>query len=254
MSQETLLIVVIGFLAGMIPAMLLVGFFGGRQVERQRKELQLRYERQVTALRATLHRLMQRIDMLTGERNRLKRANKGLRDVLSEQHIIAGKSGVELERSQADLADLRQQVDNLTNKNLRYEGRLEEARIHQDRMSAQFKQSVAQFSEAERLRRHLLFATNQLRQTQTPDSGKQLPAVANTTGISPEELDVSVIQSIEPLYIERLHESGIHTIADLAEQTPARVAHFAGLSGAEESKEWIARAKAMMNVPPRASA
>ncbi len=257
---EPLLIVVVGFLAGMIPAMLLVGFFGGRQLEKQRKEIQLKYERQVKALRATLRRLMQRIDALSDERNQLKRTNKGLRDVVLEQRQASDNFGAELEKSQSELKELRQQVDALTKTNLRYEGRLEEAQINQERMSAQFQQTVAQFTEAERLRRNLLFATNQLRRNQAPEKNlRSSPGMksldeAGISGKAPKDLDVSVIRAIEPLYLERLHESGIHTIADLAIQTPARIAHFAGLSDPEQSKEWIAEAKALMNEPPRASA
>lgn len=246
---EILLIVLVGFLAGMIPAMLLAGFLSGRQVERQRKELQLRYERQVIALRATLSRLMQRIDVLTGERNKLNRANKGLREVIREQYHATDEYGAELEQSQTELTVLRQKVDALTKKNLRYEGRLEEAELFQDRMSAQFQQTVAQFTEAERLRRNLLFAAKQLRQNHALETNPK-----SSVKVLSRELDISVIQSIEPLYVERLHESGIHTLDDLANQTPARVAHFAGLSDPDESKEWIAKAKALMNAPPRASA
>lgn len=258
--EKALLIVVVGFLAGMIPAMLLVGYFGGRQVERQRKEIQLKYERQVTALRATLRRLGQRLDALTGERNRLKRANKGLREAMREQRLFADQTGVELEHSQAELAELRQQVNDLSEKSLRYEGRLEQAQIHQERMSAQFKETVTQFTEADRLRRNLLFATNQLRLSQNPNTAqsaeteKRSSTVRSVAHIVPEELDVSIIQVIEPLYLERLHESGIHTVADLAEQTPARITHFAGLKDEEESKKWIAQARALMNVPPHTSA
>jgi predicted flap endonuclease-1-like 5' DNA nuclease len=155
---------------------------------------------------------------------------------------------------------MQKQLDELTSQKLRYEGRLEEARINQNRMSAQFKQTVDQFTEAERLRRHLLFATNQLRQTRMPPvtvmpgANEQAQARIKKTGTPPGQLDVAVIQAIEPLYVERLHESGIHTVADLAGQTPARVAHFAGLADPDESKEWIAQAKAMINTSPRASA
>ena len=257
---EELLIIVIGFLAGMIPAMLFVGFIGGRQVEKHRRELQLKYDRQITALRATLRRLMQRIDTLTGERNKLIKENKGLHDVLTEHRQIANSTETEFEKSRADLIELKQQVEKLTNTTLRYEGRLEESRINQDRMSAQLQQTISEFSEAERLRRHLLFATKQLRQTRTPaatvnpEQSKNPIIAAQSSVKSPNEMDISIIQVIEPLYVKRLHESGIHTVSDLAGQTPARVAHFAGLANPDDSKEWIAQAIAMINRSPHTSA
>jgi predicted flap endonuclease-1-like 5' DNA nuclease len=241
----------VGFLIGMVPAMLLVGFFGGRHVEKQRKELKLQYDRQIVALRATIQRLMQRIDLLGGERAQLKRSNKNFREALREQRRL-------MDDTKAELMQSKEQMEKLAAENLRHEGRLEEARIQQDHMEAQFAQIVSQFTEADRLRQHLLFATNQLRsahasnqaigpapEKQTSNTQDQEPY-----GSSTAELDVAVIEGLEPLYVERLHDSGIHTIADLAGQTPARVAHFAGLSSWDESTRWIAEAKALLATPP----
>lgn len=256
MRLEIILVIIVGFLAGMIPAMLIVGFWGGRQSEKQRKDLKLKYEQQVVALRATLRRLMQRIEKLTGERNQLKTANQGLRDAFRKQHQTVNEVNVELEQQQKNLSQLKKEVTDLNNKNLQYEGRLQEAHNNQERMAAQFNQTVAEFSEVERLRKHLLFATNQLRQVKggedlTPqDKLQEFGKISH----SPAELDVAVIQTIEPLYIERLHESGIHTIADLAHQTPERVAHFVGIEDPDDSKKWIAQAKAMMDQPNQPAA
>lgn len=241
-NVQILLILVVGFLAGMIPAMLLIGFLGGRQVEKHRKELKLQYDRQIVALRATIKRLMQRIDLLNDERVQLKRSNRGLRDALREQHQYTDETS-------AELMQLKQRLRETSAENRRYEGRLEQSRIQQERMEARFSQTVAQFTEAERLRKHLLFATEQLRAART--AGGQLQAAVPA---APAELDVAVIEGIEPLYVERLHDSGIHTIADLARQTPARVAHFAGLPSWDESTQWIAAANALLTIPSSGAA
>ncbi len=239
--------IAVGFLAGMIPAMLLIGFFGGRQVEKQRKELKLQYERQVTALRATIRRLMQRIDLLNGEHTDLKRSNRGLREALQDQHRSTDETS-------AELIQMKDKVEKLTAENLLHEGRLEEAHIQQERQEARFSQTVSQFTEADRLRRHLLFATNQLRTAQA--SSQEIDSIPAARPSSTEyqetfyssttQLDVGIIESMEPLYVERLHDSGIHTIADLAKQTPARVAHFAGLPSWDESTQWIGEAKDLL--------
>jgi septal ring factor EnvC (AmiA/AmiB activator) len=240
------LILAVGFLAGMIPAMLVIGFFGGRQVEKQRKDLKLQYDRQITQLRATIRRLMQRIDMLSGERSQLKRSNKNLREALREQHNYTDETS-------AELMQLRGELEKVSAENLRHEGRLEQAQLQQERMEVQVSQTVAQFTEADRLRRHLLFATDQLR---TANASRQAsdPQAQDVAEISAAELDVAVLDSIEPVYVERLHDSGIHTISDLVRQTPARVAHFAGLSSWDESTQWIAEANALLTTPPLSSA
>ena len=64
--------------------------------------------------------------------------------------------------------------------------------------------------------------------------------------VTAAQLDVGVIEGMEPVYVERLHESGIYTVADLARQTPARVAHFAGLPSWDDSAAWIAEAKLIL--------
>jgi hypothetical protein len=219
--------------------MLLIGYFGGRQLEKQRKELKLQYDRQITALRSTIKRLMQRIDLLSDERTKLKRSNRSLREVLRDQHRYTDETS-------AELIKMRDELDRASAESLRHEGRLEQARLQQEQMETQFSQTVAQFTEAERLRRHLLFATNQLRsEKESKQSSMAREDVFNTTPLA--LLDVAVLDSIEPHYVARLHDSGIHTISDLAEQTPARVAHFAGLPNWDESTQWIAEATALLD-------
>lgn len=227
----------------MVPAMLLIGFLGGRQVEKQRKELKLQYDRQITALRATIRRLMQRIDLLIGERNQLKKSNRNLREALRDQHRYTDDTS-------AELVQLRDRMEKLAAEKLRQEGRLEEAHVQQERMEARFEQTVSQFTEADRLRRHLLFATNQLRTAQAASSAPEDGLSNKPYDSSPADQDVAVIDGMEPLYVERLHDSGIYTVADLAGQTPARVAHFAGLSTWDESTQWIEEAKALLAAPP----
>ena len=239
----------------MIPAMLLIGFLGGRQVEKQRKELKLRYERQVTALRATIRRLMQRIDLLTDERNDFKQRNRGLRESLQDQSRAADQANSELDRNRAELTRLQEQVETIAADNLRHEGKLEESRFNQERMETQFTNTVAQFTEVERLRSRLLFAASQLQEAHSSNQALE-SKLANRqsnggeqiqyTSIAADRLDVSVIAGIGPDYVEMLHDSGIHTIADLANQTPARVAHFVGLDSWDESSEWIDQAKALL--------
>ncbi|UCC50291.1 MAG: hypothetical protein JSV68_14405, partial [Anaerolineaceae bacterium] len=133
MNVQTALLIAAGFLAGMIPAMLLVAFLGGRRVEQHRKELKLQYERQVTALRETIRHLMQRIDLLTDERNQLKKRNRGLRESLQDQNRVAEHANSELDRNRAELAKLQERVEELAAENLRHEGRLEEMHLNQER-------------------------------------------------------------------------------------------------------------------------
>lgn len=239
MNIQTVLVLAVGFLAGMIPAMLLVVFLGNRRLQKQRKDLKMQYDRQISALRATVARTMQRVDLLSTERAQLKRSNKVLRESLREQHQYTDDTS-------AELIDLKTALEKAKQENLRHEGRLEQAYLQQERLETQFAQTIAQFTEVQRLRKHLLFATKQLQSVQAVDKP---PAhkVVDSHPDSSAELDVSVIDSIEPLYVERLHDSGIFTVADLAQATPDRIADFVGLPSWEESSQWISEAKALLD-------
>ena len=193
--------------------------------------------------------MMDKIDELTGERNRLNRANKALREAIRDQHEIADHTSLELENAQQNVVRLEERVDDLQAENMRYEGRLEQANIMQERVAAQYQKVIDQVAQTERLQKNLIFAATQLREAKIANAAFEAqlnsslkPLADGDTG-DQERLDVSVIRGMEPVYVERLHESGIHTIGDLAKQTPARVAHFAGLPNWDDSAAWIAEAK-----------
>jgi predicted flap endonuclease-1-like 5' DNA nuclease len=246
---EALIVMLAGFLIGFIPAFVFIGFYFGRRLEKEKKALQLSYDRQINALRETLRRMMDKIDELMGERTRLQRSNKVLRDAIQDQHEITDSTSLELEDAQQNVVRLEERVDELEAENLRYEGRLEQATLQQERMAAQYLQVVDQVAQTERLQRNLIFAAGQLREAKLANAAfatqfnQSMKAEAGEETEDQESLDVSVIGGMEPIYVERLHESGIHTIGDLAKQTPARVAHFVGLPNWDDSAAWIAEAK-----------
>ncbi|MFN2136878.1 MAG: hypothetical protein ACK2UK_13040 [Candidatus Promineifilaceae bacterium] len=249
LNWPVLFTVLAGFLIGAVPAFLLFGFVFSRRYEKERAAFQLACERQLTALRDTLKRVMGYVDDLTGERNALQKANAELREAVRDQHAVTDHTSSELDDAQQNLIRLQERVDQLQAENLRQQGRLEQARIHEERLMAQQRQTMDQILQTERLQRNLLFATSQLREARVSSEAMEArlrqglrPADKDDT-VAAEKLDVGLIEGLEPRYAQRLHDSGIHTIADLARQTPARVAHFAGLDDWDDSAAWIAEAK-----------
>lgn len=253
---ETVFIMVAGFLCGAVPAFILIGVYFGRRLERESSALKLSYERQLAALRATVRRMMERIEALTGERNQLQQANNELREVVREQHMLTDNAHEELEDAQQNIVRMQEQMAKMHEDNLRYQGRLEQADITQQRMAAQLQQSITQFTQAQRMRQNLIFAASQLRQAKAANQPAQANAgrnpgrVEEDSEVPPEKLDVGLIAGMQPEQAQRLHESGIHTIGDLARQTPARVAHFAGLQTWEDSAAWIAEARQRLAAGP----
>ncbi len=250
LSLETIFVMVAGFLMGAVPAFIIIGFYFGRKVEKEHKALKLSYERQITALRATVKRLMDRIDLLVEERNRLRRSSKVMRDAIREQNNVTEKSNAELDDARQNMVRMQERIDELQAQNLHYEGRLDQADAYQKRMEAQLQRTIEHFTQTRRMQQNLIFATSQLRETKAVNEAleagflKELkPVPEDQESVSPEQLDVSIIEGLEPVYAQRLYDSGIHTISDLARQTPARVAHFAGLSTWDDSAAWIAEAR-----------
>ncbi|MFL7839239.1 MAG: hypothetical protein ACK2U0_02580 [Candidatus Promineifilaceae bacterium] len=248
-SLEVLIVILAGFVIGFIPAFAIIGFYFGRRLEKEKKALRLSFERQLNALRDTLQRMMDKIDELTGERSRLQRSNKALREAIRDQNEITDSTSLELEDAQQNLVRLEGRVGELEAEKQRYEGRLEQAAIQQEQAAEQYKQVIDRVAQTERLQKNLVFAAAQLREAKLANAAFEAQLAQTLMPLTSEEtadqdqLDVSVIQGIEPVYVERLHESGIHTIGDLAKQTPARVAHFAGLADWDDSAAWIAEAK-----------
>jgi predicted flap endonuclease-1-like 5' DNA nuclease len=99
------------------------------------------------------------------------------------------------------------------------------------------------------MRRNLIFAASELRESKITNSalekqlGRKLQPLSADDTTATDKLDIGLIDGLAPEYAQRLHQSGVHTIGDLARQTPARVAHFAGLSDWDDSAAWIAEAK-----------
>jgi predicted flap endonuclease-1-like 5' DNA nuclease len=248
-NWAVLFTVLAGFLIGTIPAFFLFGFLLSRRYEEQRAAMQLACQRQLTALRETLRRAMGHVESLADQRDALQHANRDLREAVRDQHAITDRTSHELEEAQQNMVRLQERVDELQAENLRHEGRLEQARLHEERMTAQVQKTMDQVLQTERLQRNLLFATSQLREAQVSTAALEaklrqgIRPVGNGDTVAAEQMDVGLIDGLEPQYAQRLHDSGIHTIGDLARQTPARVAHFAGLENWDDSAAWIAEAK-----------
>lgn len=256
MTAVTFLVFAALLLIILVPVILGVGFYFGRQAEQQRKELQVQYERQVRSLQTTIKRLLQRLDRMTGERVRLQQANEDLRRSASAQQQASLLAGADLEHQRERAQELEEALGDLSRHNERTLGRLEQAEKQNKQIANQLQQTIEHFTEVGRLRQNVVFATNELRDSQFANQAlKSRLSQRLTVQQSQEEpdtvpaaaLDVEVIDGLETEDAQKLHDSGIHTIGDLAGQTPARVAHFVGQPDWEKSAEWIAEAQARLS-------
>ena len=62
---------------------------------------------------------------------------------------------------------------------------------------------------------------------------------------------LQIIRGIGPTYARRLHEMGIHTFADVAKQTPERLAEIVKLRSWQQQSPaaWIEEAQGLVNPP-----
>lgn len=83
-----------------------------------------------------------------------------------------------------------------------------------------------------------------------PDTAPEPAAAAKPTA-QPQPVaapdDLTVIRGIGPVYARRLQEAGVRTYADMAAQTPEKVAQIVGLRDwqAASPVEWIAAAQSL---------
>jgi chromosome segregation ATPase len=199
---------------------------------------------------------MQRIEQLTADRQRLQQVNRDMRETVEAQQRQNLHSGTSLQRERERVENLQDELENLRRQNERNLGRLEQAEKQNEFFARQLERTVEQFTEVGKLRQHVVFATNQLRETQATSRALE-SRLATFSSLQPaneedtaavDMLDVEALPGIETEQAQKLHDSGIHTIGDLARQTPARVAHFVGLSDWDRSAEWIAEARARLAI------
>ena len=84
-------------------------------------------------------------------------------------------------------------------------------------------------------------------ENQTADADDGEAVTFNSTEADIAADDLKVISGIGPAYESRLNDAGIHTYADLAEQTPEKLRSIAGLKTwrATDLDEWIAEAQTL---------
>lgn len=197
---------------------------------------------------ARMLRKVANLSLLEEENRRLHTAVAGFesgskksQDELKRMQGNLDRMGQELDSQFVELEDLRAQ---LAASNRRYED-----------LKGQFELMIDRFTEVQRLRQNVLIASQMLKREQTRSAELQARLDVLTAGAGAEstavEIDVAnleVIEGINPQTARRLHDSGIHTLEELAQESPERVAHFAGLKSwqHEESAAWIAEAKRVL--------
>lgn len=254
MPWSTLLLLLLGIALGAAGA-LTIGWFLLRQ----------RTDRAIAARDAQLLALRRELGVLQHKNLRLSRKganlellegeNARLRTAVADYESSSRKHQDELKRMRGNLDRMGQELDAQFVELEELRGQLAASNRRYEDLKGQFEVMIDRFTDVQRLRQNVVVATQMLKREQahTAELQARLDALGAQDVAEPAAADVDlanleVVKGIGPQMARRLHDSGIHTLEDLAHESPERVARFAGLLSwqQEESAAWIAEAKRVL--------
>lgn len=184
----------------------------------------------------------------------LARLGNTLDELRQENQEICQKlalSEVELKHLRQELEEasaLAGQVPQLQVENQALAHTVQTAESRGEELKAQVQSLLRQLGETQTLRKQLVGAEDKLRA-----AAAQVQILQSKLSTVQQVLDYTgknqlrLIRGIGPAYARRLNEAGIHTLNDLARQSPERLREIVELKKwqAVEPKEWIDEAQAL---------
>lgn len=185
------------------------------------------------------------------ERTTIRELVANLRELEAETRMLeVAKERAEqtVQRVQGNLLRMQDELEALTLERAEMNGRLAQA-------EAQNAHLLAQATRVQRLEQMVVYATRELRAAKAAQQRQSretppAPAASPTANMADftTRRGLGAIPGLSANLIQRLNQSDIHTIADLAQQTPERLSEIAGLPPEEkhQSAIWIRAAQRLM--------
>lgn len=215
------------------------------RVERRRvaqqvhNQVKTEYERKLGDLRDRSAQFFRKARLA----DKLQQDNAALTAALQEQYQTAVAYESDLERTRGNLQRVQEEFDALHEENERNKALAQQA-------AAQLTAAIREFTEFEKYRQALQTAASQLRQllARNRQLEAELARLKQGGGSAPESSPLSEIPGLKPHYAQRLTESGIHSIAQLASADVEQVAKNAGLSASRlaEAAGWVEAARRLL--------
>jgi predicted flap endonuclease-1-like 5' DNA nuclease len=235
------LLVAVGLAVGVLVTLIVDGRYLGGQL--------------ATAV-AENHRLQQKVRSLTSRlaaaKTRVEQLGQDLDETTEQIEDLTQLS----QSQQEDLTAVTTAKESLTEKIDQLTGQLEELRTEHEQAS---RRLAAADVELNHLREDLAAAEDKTAQLVSLEADKQVlqsrldelqtrfksaQRQLKSAGLKGKN-QIEIVRGIGPTYASRLHEAGIHSLADLAEQSVERVAEIVGLKTWQQGKPqaWIDEAK-----------
>ncbi len=265
---EMVLVLLIGLAVGVLIAGAVDWYLFDQRAKEQAQQSHAELQRkhaELAELRRTNRKLKQQAADFPTVQTNLERTNAALRDVqksLEQSTAESARLKGNLERTSRELDGLQSEIQLLREQNTSAESNVRA-------LQTQYDSLLDRVTQADRMRTALVVAADKVKLLQseneqlrqqvsrpeltTPQEKGDLSAETPPAAPPQPEDDLASIPGLDPIYVKRLHESGIHTLDDLARETPERVAEFAGLKSWEraDSTGWIAEAKAQLAAAKR---
>ena len=212
----------------------------GEQIEQATAENQA-LQRQVEAAGTEISTLQGNLSRLDGYVQQLESQSQSLRQELKaasdDKHTLS-----------QNLARLGNELDELRQENQALTHRLQAAESRSEELKAQVQSLLRQLGETQSLHKQLVAAEDNLRAAvaQVHTLQSKLSTVRQVLDYTGKN-QLQLIRGIGPAYARRLNEAGIHTLNDLARQSPERLREIVELKKwqAVEPEEWIDEALAL---------
>ncbi|MDV7391104.1 helix-hairpin-helix domain-containing protein, partial [Arthrospira platensis SPKY1] len=220
---------------------------------------------QLRALQDEQERAAQQAEALRGRARAMFRQMKALQEINAalEAQLQARDTAVahleaDLKTNRGNLLRMEEQIEQLRAENQRQSALARQAEGYAAAARQELQETVAQFTQAQQMRRQLVYAVQQLKKFQSRNEALMAELVARRTEAPPptavagaddvSQADIQAISGINAAYARRLQESGVHTVGDLVAQSPERLHKLAGLQEwqSAEPYAWLEEARSLL--------
>ncbi len=275
--MNSLLIIIVGFVAGALLVWLIDNSFFGqklidlRQEATQFKNRAVAAEKKAATSSKRIRHLTRQLSEIADRSKRLREENGRIQTELTQfTEQLDGLKGENericdrLQHTEVEAQHLREslsaaeewqeQATHLRDENDEISQKLEAADLEINQLTAQISGALQQVTETQSLRKQIVAAEEKLKATyiEVGDLQSRLKEVQNKltfTRLGGKE-DLTLIKGIGPAYAKKLQAGGIKTLADLSQATPEKLSDILQIKKWQNSNlvAWVEQANELAGV------
>jgi predicted flap endonuclease-1-like 5' DNA nuclease len=235
------LLVAVGLAVGVLVTLLVDGRFWGQQVSTAVNENR-RLQQKVRSLTSRLAVAQAQVEQLTHDLDETTRQIAALTTLSQSQREEIAAATAAKETISEQFQRLTGQLENLREEHQQACRRVAVADVELTHLRQDLAAAQDQTQQLVRLQADKQVLQSRMDELQARFKSAQHQL--NAAGLKGKS-QVEIVRGIGPTYARRLHEAGVHSLADLAEQTAERIGEIVGLKTWQRAdpQAWIDEAK-----------